>query len=138
MISEAQPATTQPVRHPPGFTNPLLWAALAAVMASAGCSEPTAVVEGAVRFDGEALNVGAIQFLPGDGDYRKAASAPVLAGRYRIPRLKPGEHVVSVRGVRNESRGPEPRPLPDNLEGNDAIVVLGSGSNTIDISLKTP
>lgn len=113
-------------------------ALLATALVLSGCREPTAAVEGAVTFDGQPLRKGAIQFMPTDGNYRKAASAAVIDGRYGIPSLVTGEKVVSVRGVRNESRGPEPLPLPDNLEGDRTTVVLGPGRHTIDITLKTP
>lgn len=110
---------------------------LAAALSLGGCRKPTAAVEGSVTFDGQRLRVGAIQFLPTDGTYRQAASVAVVDGRYGIPRLVPGEKVVSVQGLRNDSHGPEPQPLPDSLEGNRAIVVLRPGRNTFDVSLET-
>lgn len=108
---------------------------LVAALSLGGCREPTAAVEGSVTFDGQPLRKGAIQFLPADGNYRKAASVAVIDGRYGIPALMPGEKRVSVQGVKNESRGPEPQPLPENLEGNRATVVLRPGHNTFDVSL---
>lgn len=116
------------------------WLFLCLVMGAVlvrSCREPTATVEGTVTFDGRPLRLGAIQFFPTGGTYRKAASAPVIDGRYRIPIVATGQKAVSVRGVKNETVGPEPQPLPENLEGNNVTVDLGPGYRTIDISLTT-
>ena len=118
-------------------TGCLIGLLLIAALSLGGCREPTAAVKGKVTFDGRPLNNGTIQFLPTDGNYRKAASAAVVDGRYGISVLVTGEKVVSVVGVRNESKGPEPQPLPDNLEGNRVTVVVRPGRNTCDITLDT-
>lgn len=118
-------------------TGCLIGLLLIAALSLGGCREPTAAVKGKATFDGRPLNNGAIQFLPTDGNYRRAASVAVVDGRYDIPVLVPGEKVVSVQGVKNESNGPEPQPLPENLEGNRATVVLRPGRNTFDITLET-
>lgn len=115
----------------------LIGCLLAAAVSLGGCREPRAAVEGTVTFNGQPLHNGAIQFLPADGNYRKAASAAVVDGRYRIPVVTVGKKVVSVVGVKNGSKGPEPQPLPEDLEGNNVTVDLGPGYRTIDISLTT-
>jgi len=134
MGTDATPAGV-PAGHATIAPGSLIGALLATALVLGGCSERKASVEGTVTFEGQPLRVGAIQFLPTDGTYRQAASVAVVDGRYGIPRLVPGEKVVSVQGVKNDSHGPEPQPLPENLEGNRAIVVLRPGRNTFDITL---
>ncbi|MEI6240413.1 MAG: hypothetical protein WCR51_08480 [Planctomycetia bacterium] len=136
MGTDATPAGV-PAGHATIAPGSLIGALLATALVLAGCREPKASVEGTVTFEGQPLRKGAIQFLPTDGNYRKAASVAVIDGRYGIPALMPGEKRVSVQGVKNESYGPEPQPLPENLEGNRATVVLRPGHNTFDVSLET-
>jgi hypothetical protein len=81
--------------------------AAAAIMAVgllnlAGCSEddlPREAVSGSVTLDGNPLNSGVITFVPNGPDIPSQGGAPVVDGKYSIPRaqgLVPGKYKVVI------------------------------------------
>jgi len=62
----------------------------------AGCRPPMGTLEGVVEVDGEPVTGGFVMLFPTDGNYRQASSVKIVAGRYRITDIVPGEKRVSL------------------------------------------
>jgi hypothetical protein len=82
-----------------------------------GCSDPTGgreAVSGDIRFKGQPLDQGTIQFLPMDGQ-DTTSGGPIADGRYTVAKadgLKPGKYQVVI-----SSGDPKVHAPPDELPG---------------------
>ncbi len=123
-------------------------APLAAVLLlAAGCGGKTASVSGTVTYDGHPVRSGFITFFPAEGA-GSARGTAIEDGRYIVAKLAPGKHRVVVRAqplVRAVSDGrggtqlrADPPPVPDNAGGNNQVVEIGSGPQTVDVTLTKP
>jgi hypothetical protein len=127
---------------------------------AAGCSEPAAIVSGAVTYDGQPVGRGSITFTPADG-IGPVVGGPITGGRYSVTGLQPGRKVVQVvavkavpfarsseemarRAAENEAKGDgsgliDPADeIPADAEGNNATHEIKLGAQTLDLNLKPP
>ena len=112
-----------------------------------GCGT-RAVVSGRVTYDGKAVEKGFITFFPADGN-GNTSGAEILQGEYRVDGISPGKKRVLVRAAprpvvlpatREEPQrvqlAPADLPIPADAGGNNQVVDIGPGRQTLDIGLK--
>jgi hypothetical protein len=96
-----------------------------AAMFSAGCGgadddHPRQPVSGTVKFQGEPLKSGLIQFQPASADASTAGGAGIVDGQYSISRaegLVPGSYRVSITSL-----GAAATPLPAGATPGDPVM----------------
>ena len=139
-------------------------AALAAItlillLAVSGCGGSTAV-SGSVSYEGQPVENGSITFIPADGR-GPSSGGTITAGRYQVRDVTSGEKIVQIVGLKAvpfarttaelaqqaeeaAARGQAPAPpvqttqIPEDAEGNNLIVEVKSGIQTLDFHLKHP
>ena len=126
---------------------------------AAGCSS-SAAVSGSVSYEGQPVANGAIAFLPEDGR-GPTCGGPIVEGRYRVEKATPGKKIVQIVGVKAvrfarsseemERAAKEAAKKGDasgiieradviaaDAEGNNSVVELTLGEQTLDFQLKQP
>jgi hypothetical protein len=132
------------------------------VLAFAGGCNQANSLEGAVTYNDEPVESGAISFRSSDGT-GPGFGAQIVSGKYRVEKSRPGKHVVSIRGVDKklapqsteeaiqkfnnakaagketlDHYGQPTDYIPENAEGNGKTVDIDSGKRTLDFELKGP
>jgi hypothetical protein len=130
-------------------------------MSAAGCHRAN-LLNGAVTYNDEPVESGAISFRSSDGT-GPGFGAQIVSGKYRVEKVRPGKHIVSIRGVEkklapqsteeairkfNEAKaagkstldhyGQPTDYIPENAEGNGKTVEIEAGKSTLDFALKGP
>ena len=114
-----------------------------------GCGGGVTSVSGMVTLDGEALDNGAITFVPEDGN-TPTAGAIIAEGKYHLE-LAPGEKRVEISatkviGKRQVYEGAADSPVVDNVQEiippkyntqSTLIVSIDQGENAHDFDLKS-
>jgi len=128
----------------------------------AGCGEPATTISGAVTYNGEPVEEGAISFRPAEGA-GQSFGAPIVNGQYSTEKASPGSKKVVVIGVKkidfgmsseeatrkaNEAQAAgkawgghlsEPADyIPEDADGNGQIVEVKPGDQTLDFAIKGP
>jgi len=126
---------------------------------AAGCGNPT-VVNGNVTYEGKAVDDGSIVFLPENGG-GPTCGGPIAAGQYRVACPTPGKKIVQIVGVKkvNFAKSSEEMEraakegiakgddtgiidrtdvIPANALGNNTVVEVKPGPQTLDFHLKPP
>lgn len=134
----------------------LLTLVAAGLLAAAGCSQ-SAVVSGSVSYEGQPVANGAISFLPEDGR-GPACGGSITDGHFRVDKIPPGRKTVQIVGVKavpfarsseemartakeaakkGDTTGIIDRAdvIPADAEGNNRIVELAPGEQTLDFHL---
>jgi hypothetical protein len=125
-------------------------------LAAAGCAPDYGgrqAVSGTVKFKGQPLDDGVIEFRPLEGDGATKSGAQILSGQYQIPAefgLVPGKYRVSItagdgrtRANTEEPPGPtganivsKDRIPPEyNLESKQEVEVTAKGPNVFDYDI---
>jgi hypothetical protein len=115
----------------------------------AGCGRG-AVVSGRVTYDGRPVENGFITFFPADGR-GNTTGAEIVQGLYHIDRVPPGKKRILVRAAPRPVTVPATRddrehvrlvppeaPIPADAEGNNQVVEIAPGKQSLDLSLKRP
>ena len=136
--------------------------ASAALLQLTGCGGSATSVTGAVTYNGQAVEEGAISFRPADGS-GQAFGAPIVNGHYATAKAFPGNKKVVVIGVKKIDFGmsseeamrkandaqaegkawgghlAEPADyIPEDAEGNGQTVEIKVGDQTLDFAIKGP
>ena len=124
------------------------------LVALLGCNSKNSLT-GAVTYDGQPIENGAITFTPADGKGPSAGGA-ISGGNYQIEDVPPGEKIVQVTAfgevavVRTTEElaqaaqsggGQQPPPaklVPEDAVGNNARVQITAGQGRLDIQLTPP
>jgi hypothetical protein len=70
----------------------------ASLLMLSGCDgKPRATVQGTVALDGQPIELGAISFIPVDGQ-SPTTGGPISNGQYRVPNVPLGEMKVAISG----------------------------------------
>ena len=118
-----------------------------------GCSDPTGgreAVSGDIRFKGQPLDQGTIQFLPTDGQDTTSGGA-IADGKYAVAKkdgLKPGKYKVVISSGDPKVHAPadelpgapfpvakERIPKEYNTQTNQVVEVKAGGPNTFDFDI---
>jgi hypothetical protein len=133
---------------------------VAVIALAAGCDGNVATVSGAVTYEGQTVEKGAITFVPADG-VGPVAGGTIAAGQYTVTGLRPGPKVVQViavkavpfarntedmarRAAENKTKGDgsgliDPADtIPADAEGNNATHLVIVGKQTLNLDLKKP
>jgi len=141
------------------------WVLIALAMASiplSGCGEESTSISGAVTYNGQPVEEGAISFRPADGT-GQSFGARIVDGRYATEKGSPGSKKVVVMGVKKIDFGmssdeatrkadeataagkawgghlAEPADyIPEDAEGNSQVVEVKPGEQTLDFPIKGP
>ena len=120
-----------------------------------GCHRSGTSVTGTVSYDGQPVPRGVITLTPTDGS-GKPEGSKILAGKFEITSIEPGQKRVSVIGVTAEpSSTDEPvasddkiknmveasrsaEMIPTNAKGNGQTVSIAEGQQEIIVELSHP
>ena len=125
-----------------------------------GCGGAPSTVSGAVSYDGRPVDNGWITFLPVDGK-GPTCGGPITVGKYQADLLTPGKKTVQIIGVKavkfamsseemaNAARSATARgdgtgiidradTVPADAVGNNAVVEIKPGPQTLDFQLTPP
>lgn len=128
----------------------LLVGAIAAhCLGCGGSNSDRLPVTGSVSIDGQPVSQGSISFERLDGTPGPSAGAPIADGRFRIESergLLPGNHVVSIRALRNTGRtvkDAQRGPIPEIVavtfrERQLEAAVTADGENDFHFALSSP
>jgi hypothetical protein len=107
-------------------------------------------VSGTVTFAGKEVEAGFITFFPADGK-GNTKGAKIVGGQYTITGLAPGQKRVLVAAEPEAQVVPTPKneapqvvakfptgPIPPNAVGNNQVVDITGGSQTLDFALGKP
>lgn len=133
-----------------------------ALISLAGCGPANTAVTGAVSYNGEPVEEGAISFRP-EGGTGQSFGGRITDGRYSIEEASPGAKKVVVIGVKKIDFGmsseeaskkaseaqaagkawgghlSEPADyIPEDAEGNSQTVEVKPGEQTLDFAIKGP
>lgn len=129
---------------------------LVLTLALVGCSgDNKSEVSGTVRFNGQDVAAGSINFIPTEGNTGPGTGAVIENGKYHIPRAKgvtPGKNRVEIRAFRNSTRkvqDPTGKPgalteervplFPPQFNDQSTLVKdVARGSDTIDFDINIP
>ncbi len=111
-----------------------------------GCAGRT-VVSGKVTFNGKGVEKGFITFYPADGK-GNTRGGEIVQGAYTVKGLEPGKkrvlirsepeaHVVPGKGTERAQvvLAPGKMPIGQNVAGNNRVVEVAAGEQTLDIAL---
>lgn len=117
--------------------------------AALGCGGPSASVTGSVTYEGNAVEEGAITFLPTDGK-EASRGAMIKGGRY-VADMVPGKWTVQISGGRKLAapassedaykkgqQADKDGMVPANAVGNGGAIEIKPGSQTLDFALTKP
>jgi len=132
------------------------WGLIGGLLVLGGCEASglrRAAVSGTVRVDGQPLAEGSINFFPTEGTEGPTAGAPIVQGKYQIPRangVTVGKNLVQIQANRKTGRKvPNPMApgtltdeivelLPPEYNTQSTLVrTIEPGSNVLDFDLKT-
>ena len=115
-----------------------------------GCGEGgegRASIDGTATFEGQPIESGYINFLPDQSDGPTVGS-PITNGKFQITGVVPGKKRVQIVAAAQVRRFETPAPLPKeetskptippNAVGNNQIVVITAGKQSLDFGLKKP
>jgi hypothetical protein len=114
----------------------------------AGCEARSAGVNGTITYDGSPVEDGFITFYPADGNGPTQGTA-IVKGQYRLERLAPGKKrvlITSRPAGRKVSEGgkvwvqltPPDHAVPRDAIGNNQVVDIPAGEQTLDFRLERP
>jgi hypothetical protein len=127
----------------------------------AGCEQRNSLT-GAVTYNGDPVEKGAISFQPAGGA-GTGFGATIVDGKYTVDKVLPGQYIASIRGVHVklapqsteeaikqyeaakaagkatlDHYGQPADYIAEDAEGNSKTVDIESGSDTLNFALKGP
>jgi hypothetical protein len=141
MTTEDRPSARRAPRAAPGVLALLL-------PLLAGCGGG-ATVSGTVTYEGAPVDEGFITFYPAD-DRGPTRGAEIVEGRYHLTGLAPGRKrvliatrprgrkVPAARGRPQVRLVPPENAVPANATGNNQVLEVASGEQTLDFHLRRP
>jgi hypothetical protein len=112
-----------------------------------GCRK-SSTASGTVTFDGRNLDKGFITFFPVD-DPGPTRGGEIVNGKYEVSNLTPGKKRVHIsarpRAQIEPAEGGDgrrvqflPPDLPNDASGNDQVIEISGGNQTLDFHLQKP